>query len=142
MKEELLTSNYFHYSLSECQKTLTSSSAEPEAEPKGKHWVQRSIFHTLHNMWELYIMKTVSFLSQLTEKLGSPCSRKDSRMGCSRSSRALLGKQTLSWSKLCSSEGTQHFPSRCDLLHDRALSPCSQVNRLGKDPPRCFAGLQ
>ena len=144
MKEELLTSNYFPYSLSEHQKTLTSSSADPGAESKGKHWVRHSTFYTLHTMWDIWAIMTASFLLQLTEELGSPCSRKDNVTGCRRTSRALLGKQILSWSKLCSSQGTWHsvFPRRCDLLHNRALSPCSQVNKLGKDLPRCFAGLQ
>lgn len=129
--------------LSEHQNPLTSSLAEPGAESKGKHGVQHSTFHILHSMWDLWTFMTASFLSQLTEELGSPCLRKNIVTGCSRSSRALLGKQILSWWKLCSSQGTWHsvFPRRCNLLHDRALLPCSQVNRLGKDPPSCFAGL-
>lgn len=47
MKEEPLTSSYFPYCLSEHQKTLTSSSAEPGTEPEGKHWVQHSTFAQL-----------------------------------------------------------------------------------------------
>lgn len=105
MKEGLLTSNYFSCSLSEHGKKLTSGSSEPGAEPKGKHWVWQSIFHSLHSIWDAWAVSTASFPSQLMAEPQSPCSRKGSAPACSRSSRALLGKWILSQSKLSSSQG-------------------------------------
>lgn len=97
-------------------------------------------FHTLHGIWDRWITMIACFLLWLTEEIGSPCSRKDSIAGfpgLPGGSRSFCGQSCAvvnAHSILCSLEGVT--------FHDRALSPCFQVNRLRKDPPKCFAGLQ